>query len=168
MPEVSNISIVPFQEGRVRATISAVLDSMGRRDMVNQGMTVPMINPSLDGDFLRLKHYLNRIDLPDSFHNAYFARLAINLGEHDRPERLTLFSAETRNQFLQGFAEDRTALATRHGVDLGEWSDDREVAATFQPLTQHDLAPVMDRVRRVDPSFADEIIALARGKLPLD
>lgn len=168
MPEVSSVSVILFREGRVNETIAAVLEGMGQHDMLADGLAVPMVNPSLDGDYLRLKHYLNRINLPPDFHETYFGKLAFNLATEDRPKKLTLFSDETRHQLLQGFLDDKAELAAMYGIPLENWNDNRALGTMFQPLGSNDLAPVMDHIRRIDPNLADSIVALARGKLSLN
>jgi hypothetical protein len=168
MPEVSSVSVIHFREGRVGETIAAVLEAMGQTEMLAEGRSVPMVNPSLDGDYLRLKHYLNRIALPAEFHQRYFGKLAFNLPEEDRSEKLTLFSTETRHQLLQSFLADTAELAATYGIAVEDWNNDRATRAMFQPLGPSDLGPVMDRIRRIDQGLADAITAQAHGKLPLD
>jgi hypothetical protein len=164
-PEVDSVIVLPFREGRVQQTFVDVLNGMGRQDLVAAGLTAPMINPSLDGIYLRLKHYLNQMDMPSALHQRFFAASTVRSDGSDRTEKLTLFSPEDRAAFLHRFQDDHAQLQSEYGVAASEWTTHGNLdGPVFTPLAATDVAPALDRLRHIDPALADDVAKHLREK----
>jgi len=157
-PEVSTVTVIPYVEGRADLTVLRVLTRIGCADLLDRNVATPTANLSLDGDFLRLKHYLNRFPLPPHIDQRF--RTAFKASQGMNP-RLTLFSPGDRSTLLQRFSEDHLRLTSHFGLDLKAWNEPPPVVQElFTPLAPPDLRPIMSRVQEVDPVLRDEISAV--------
>jgi hypothetical protein len=166
LPGIDKVVVLPFLEGRIRETFDRVLAEMGHPELTGPDFQVPLVNPSLEGIYLRLKHFLNRLDLPPSTHQRFVNSVASAGLSRKETGKSTLFSPQGRKAFLNQFRDDCAVLNEDFNLGAGAWLDEVYSEPTeFTPLRSDELSHAMDLVTKIEPSLAQDITNRIESRL---
>jgi hypothetical protein len=167
LPGVEEVVVLPYLERRVTETFSQILTAMGHPELLQTGQPVATINPSLEGLFLRLKHYLNGVGMSESVNRKY-TRIVTRTPElRQGVEKLSLFTEDTRRQFLLQFDDDFEALKVEFDLDPTTWFAAAADLPVFTPLQSDEIENAVAAVARIDATLGNEIRAiLAERRAP--
>ena len=157
-PEISRVMVTPFYENDMRRNLERLLAQMGFPQVLTEGKPIPHTNRSIEGDYLRLRHALNKFNLPTNL-NHEFARLATSPAAlKSSPTKTSLFSGEERAELIKSYTGDRKILIEEFGVDLGAWRDYSEPESVpFVPLPAEEIPDALKLITDLDENVALEI-----------
>ncbi len=155
---VERVSVQPFVEGHIHETFGRLFTTMGQPELASHDLPIPLVNPSLEGIYLRLKHRLNRFGLPTNLHHRFVSRMTLAAKARKDAEKLSLFSPDARHRLLSAFEDDLQSLNSQFAFGLAAWPDNAMPAPKeFAPLEDGELQCAMELISEIDLPLADEI-----------
>ncbi len=121
IPLIKHVTVIPFAERNINKTASALLGSFGLSHLVSDFTQLPTANRSLDGDFLRLKHFINKSQFTRQFNEEYFDAIVNSDILIKDVEKITIFTPLERIRYLSLFEDDLKLLCKRYGFCPFDW-----------------------------------------------
>ena len=156
LPNVRSIKVLPFIEGDPRSNIINFLSEIGILGLLGDSVSVPVLNPSLEGLYLRLKHWINCHNNDISLHRNYLNSVFENIIKEVSPPKTVIFSKEERLDFMKKNTHDLNILFNDFQVDknFGNIASKQAHTEYFTPLPPGDVDGAISIVERWDPELA--------------
>lgn len=164
LPAVRSISVFPFIEKDAEASIFKVLKRFEALDSSVNDAAPPNLNRSLEGIYLRLKHWLNRRSNNMSLHRRYVDSVSTGTKEYQSAKTI-LFLPRDRKEFVDRYRSDLERLVEKFSFDPQafrvEIGGDGDL---FEELGEHQVGGAIEHLELIDPGVAARLRALKGDK----
>ena len=140
-----NVHIAPYLEDHFEQTLDIVAKELELENFVFDSKQI--VNPSLEGRFLSLKHYINNFKFDDSQNNS-LGHLMRNAIKREKTSQRTTILDQSRYDYVRTLFQDDVDLVTNRMPKLfGAWREyERPQGELFVPFDHAQALKVADDV----------------------